>query len=80
MVGDCTDICVYQLALFLKVRPILKNESSEVIVPANCVDTYDIPQEMYEKDRIPPHPGELIHRIFLYHMHLNGIRIYYKVE
>jgi nicotinamidase-related amidase len=43
-VGDCTDICTYQLAMYLR---IWANENQQrgfrVIVPVNCVDTYDLP-------------------------------------
>lgn len=69
VVGDCTDICVYLTALYLKTYSVEQNRRIHVVIPSNCVNTYDIP------DGPMPHPGELLHRIFLYHMQLNGMRI-----
>jgi nicotinamidase-related amidase len=78
--GDCTDLCVYQLAMHLKLQSIKKEEDSDVIVPANCVDTFDIGMEIYRNERISPHPGDLLHAIFLYHLHLNGVRVVARIE
>lgn len=41
--GDCTDICVLQLCLTLKTWFTRQNRQSEIIVPINCVETYDSP-------------------------------------
>ena len=46
-----------------------------VIVPADCVDTYDMPVETAAEIGAMPHDAELLHAIFLYHMALNGIVI-----
>jgi len=43
VVGDCTDICVLQLCLTLKTWFTGQNRQSEIIVPVNCVETYDSP-------------------------------------
>ncbi len=43
VVGDCTDICVMQLCLTLKTWFTAQNRQSEIIVPVNCVETYDSP-------------------------------------
>src|SRR5215212_9877037 len=46
VVGDCTDLCVYQLAMHLRVRHNARNMPEvAVIVPADAVDTYDLPVE-----------------------------------
>lgn len=75
VVGNCTDLCVYQLAMHLRMRAnALDNHDFAVIVPANAVDTFDIP----EQDDLTPgdaHPGEFFHDVFLYHMASNGIRV-----
>ena len=63
--GVCTDICVYQLATFIKTYYNENNIVAKVIVPENCVNTYD------SED----HPGDLYHLMFLYHMHINGIEV-----
>jgi nicotinamidase-related amidase len=75
-VGDCTDICTYQLAMYLRVWA---NENQQrdfrVIVPVDCVDTYDLPVERALEIGATPHGGELLHLVSLYHMMLNGIEI-----
>ncbi len=43
VVGDCTDICVLQLCLTLKTWFTQQNRQSEIIIPVNCVETYDSP-------------------------------------
>lgn len=41
--GDCTDICVLQFCLSLKTYFTQKDMQSEIIIPLNCVETYDAP-------------------------------------
>lgn len=41
--GDCTDICVMQFCLTLKTRYTAQNKNIDIIVPVNCVETYDAP-------------------------------------
>lgn len=67
VVGDCTDLCVYQAAMFLRLRAnALRLAEFHVVVPAILVDTYDQPGV---------HGGDFFHAVFLYHMALNGIRV-----
>lgn len=81
VVGDCTDICVYLLAMFLRADANSQQiRDRRVIVPANCVETYDMPVEIAEKIGAVPHPADLLHAIFLQHMHLNGIEVVSKVQ
>lgn len=76
VVGDCTDICVYHGAAYLRVRAnVLEQENARVIVPANCVQTYDMSVEVADELGAMPHPGDLLHRVFLYQMALNGIEV-----
>jgi nicotinamidase-related amidase len=75
VVGDCTDICVYQSALFLRMQANEIKAQRRVIVPENCVNTYDLPVQTAISLKILPHDGDLMHSIFLYHMALNGIEI-----
>jgi nicotinamidase-related amidase len=76
VVGDCTDICTYQSAMYLRVREnALQRYESRVIVPVNAVDTYDLPVAIAEEIGATPHDGEILHLIFLYHMMLNGIEV-----
>ena len=74
--GNCTDLCVYQLAMHLRLCHNARNlPGVEVIVPANAVDTYDLPADVAAEIGAMPHPGDFFHQTFLYHMALNGIRV-----
>ena len=74
--GDCTDFCVYQLAMALRVSANSNQERDlRVIVPTDCVDTYDLPVDAAQSLGILPHAGDLLHLVFLYHMALNGVEI-----
>lgn len=75
VVGDCTDLCTYQLAMHLRMRANALNlRTFDVIVPANAVDTFDIPAKA-DTEVGQAHPGDFFHNVFLYHMASNGIRI-----
>lgn len=75
-VGDCTDICIYHMAIYLRVRAnVLGQRDARVIIPADCVQTYDLPVEMAAEIGGMPHDGDLLHRIFLYQMALNGVEV-----
>jgi nicotinamidase-related amidase len=75
VVGDCTDLCVYQLAMHLRLRAnALNMRDFEVIVPIEAVDTFDIPVGPGQKVGAA-HPGDFFHDVFLYHMASNGIRV-----
>ena len=76
IVGDCTDLCVHQAAMYLRLRANAASmPNARVIVPANCVQTYDMPVETATQLGILPHDGDLLHTIFLYHMALNGVEV-----
>lgn len=79
VVGDCTDLCTYQLAMHLRLRANARGLNQRVILPADCVETYDMPVETARELGIMPHDGDLLHRIFLYHMALNGVEVVSKV-
>ena len=73
--GDCTDLCVYELAMHLHLRATVEGRPWQVIVPATCVETYDLPVPVAQAVGAMPHDGPLLQRIFLYQMALNGIRV-----
>jgi nicotinamidase-related amidase len=80
IVGDCTDICTYQLALHLRANANEQQRTNvRVIVPANMVETYDLPVKTAQDLEIIPHDGNFLHLVFLYHMMLNGIEIYSEI-
>lgn len=74
-VGDVTDLCVYQLATYLKLRANANKKDRRVIVPVNCVQTWHLSVEDAEDLPAMPHHGDMLHATFLYHMALNGIEI-----
>jgi nicotinamidase-related amidase len=75
VVGDCTDLCTYQLAMHLRLDANARQLKRRVILPADCVDTYDMTVETAKSISAMPHEGELLHAIFLYHMALNGVEV-----
>jgi len=77
--GDCTDICVYQLAIHLKARANAQRADTAVVVPAACVQTYDLPVAAALGVGAVPHDGDLLHRVFLHHMALNGVLVVSEV-
>lgn len=74
VVGNCTDLCVYQLAMHLRLRANARNiPAYRVVVPASCVQTYDLPEGTAPGP--VAHPGDFFHVVFLYHLALNGIEV-----
>lgn len=80
VVGDCTDLCTYQLSMFFRLDANARQMQRQVIVPADCVDTYDTPLETALQLGIFAHPGDIIHPIFLYHMATNGVKVVGRIE
>jgi len=76
VVGDCTDLCTYQLAMYLRTSA---NENQRhgvrIILPEDCVDTYDLPVATALEIGATPHNADLLHLVFLYSMMLNGIEV-----
>lgn len=80
VVGDCTDLCVYQLAMHLRLRANALNlPDVRVIVPVDGVDTFDIPLDVAGEIGAMPHHGDLMHLVFLFSMAQNGVEIVAKV-
>ena len=65
VVGDCTDLCILNLAMPLKLYRDQHQLDFEVVVPAALVQTFDG----------PGHPGDLLHRLALYYMASNGVQV-----
>ena len=79
VMGDCTDFCVYQLAMHLRLRAnALALRAVRVIVPIEGVDTFDIPVDVAQEIGALPHHGDLMHLIFLFSMAQNGVEIVSK--
>lgn len=75
VVGDCTDLCTYQLVMHLRLRANALGLQQRVVLPANCVDTYDLAVETAQSLGILPHDGDLLHAVFLYSMAANGVQV-----
>lgn len=73
--GDCTDLCVYQLAMYLRLRTNALRSIQRIILPAETVDTFDVSVDTARELGIMPHDGALLHLIFLYHMALSGVEV-----
>jgi len=80
VVGDCTDLCVYQSSMFCKMWSNVYGRRIEIIVPENCVQTYHVGVEEAKAAGLMPHDGDLFHLLFLYHMALNSIRVVTHIE
>lgn len=80
VVGDCSDLCVYQLAMHLRLDANARQIKRRVILPENCLQTYDTPIEIARANHLNAHPGDLFHAMSLYHMFLNGIEIVKELE
>jgi len=79
VVGDCTDLCVYQLAMHLRLRANALGLQQRVVLPANCGETYDLPVERAKELGTLPHNGDMLHAVFLYSMALNGVEVVAEV-
>jgi nicotinamidase-related amidase len=75
VVGDCSDLCTYQLAMHLRLSANDRQLQRRVIAPADCIQTYDMSVKVAAEIGGVPHPGDLLHHIFLHHMALNGIEV-----
>lgn len=73
--GDCTDLCLHQLALSMKLAANQANEPLRIVVPRDCVQTYDLPLDTARAVGALPHDGDLLHEVFLYHLALNGVEV-----
>jgi len=79
-VGDVTDICTYQLSMYLRSWANAYHQERRVIVPANCTQTWHLSIDDAEDIPAMPHHGDLLHAVFLYHMALNGIEVVKEIK
>lgn len=71
IIGDCTDICIYQFAVTLRAYFNEKNIKKEIIVPINLIDTYDIPKI---------HNAKIFNTVFINSMIQNGIKVVSNIK
>jgi nicotinamidase-related amidase len=79
VVGDCSDLCIYQVAMQIRLEANAANLQRQVIVAADAVDTFDTPVMVARDLGIKAHDGDLHHVLFLHHMALNGVRVVQKL-
>lgn len=75
VVGDCTDLCIYQNAMGIRLLANEKNADVQVVVPISHVRTYDMTIAQAEQFQILAHDAEMMDTMFLYHMQLNGVQV-----
>ncbi len=75
VLGDVTDLCLYQLAMTCRLLANARSLPWQVVVPARAVATYDLDVPTARSLGVLPHDGDLLHLLFLYHLQLNGVRI-----
>lgn len=73
--GCGTDLGVYLLATYLHTHLLAHNVAGNVIVPADCTDTYDIAPDLAGELGILPHPADLCHQLALYHLAIHGVTV-----
>lgn len=73
--GNCTDLCVREAAMFLRLRANEFGKNLRVVVVENCVQTFDLPKDVAESIGAKPHPGDMMHILALYEMSRNGIEV-----
>ena len=79
--GDCTDFCVYQRAMYLRLRANARHlPDVRVVVSIDSVDTFHIPVDVAQEIGAMPHDADLLHLVFLYSMAQNGVEIVAEVR
>ncbi len=80
VVGDCTDLCAYNLAMHLRLYANAHQQQRRVIVAENLVQTYDLPIETALQLGAFPHPGDFYHYVFLHHMAQHGVEVVREIN
>lgn len=80
-VGDCTDLCTHQLAMYMRTWAN-QNQMRDVriVLPVNTVDTYDLPVQTATELGIVPHNADFLHLVFLYNMMQNGVEVVSEIS
>lgn len=75
VMGDVTDLCLYQLATNLKMLAISRGWNCRVIVPLSAIETYDIPCDVAKSVGVMPHDADFINAMFAYHLQVTGVEV-----
>lgn len=77
VVGDCTDLCIYQNAMGIRMLANEKNHKNvRVMVSKTHTQTYHLSVEDSRSSGAMAHDGDVMDTVFFYHMKLNGIEVY----
>jgi len=79
VVGNCTDLCMRELAMYLRMWANQHQKDLRVVIPENCVETFDMSFDVARELGAMPHPGDLYHLWALYEMARNNIDIVKKI-
>lgn len=80
IVGDCTDLCIYQNATGIKLFANELNIKTDVIVSQQHSETYDLSVSAAESAGILAHDADLLDDVFYYHMMLNDVEVVKTIE
>lgn len=75
LMGDVTDLCLYQLATGLKCVSNARGLGWRLIIPDCAVETYDTPLAVAKELGIVAHDADFIDLVFKYHLQVNGIEV-----
>src|SRR5690606_36834131 len=70
IVGDCTDLCIYQNAVGIRLYANEKNAETDVVVPISHIRTFDFSVQLAKQLEIDAHDADFLYTVFIYHMHL----------
>lgn len=80
VVGNCTDLCTRELAMYLRMFANEHQRDMRVIIPENCAETFDLSHDIATSIGAMPHPGDLYHIFALYEMARNKIEIVREIR
>jgi hypothetical protein len=81
MVGNCTDLWMYQMGTYLWLRAsALQLPRYQVVVPADMARTGDLSRDAALQCLGGAHPNELFHQIFLYYLSKNNVEVICALE
>ena len=75
VVGNCTDLCTRELAMYIRMWANEHQKDMRIIIPENCVETFDLSFDVAVEIGATPHPGDVYHAWALYEMARNNIEI-----
>jgi len=75
VVGNCTDLSIALSALPLRTWAHQEDRPLRLILPADCLETYDLPAARARETGAMAHDAEMMQAVFLYYMSLVGCEV-----